>query len=582
MNHTNYVPEFFRIKILHNIADITFVLILVSEVKTTRKIRVFISDLCTIFCCPILSIYFLGTHSHSDSDSTAVTTRNALTQQSAIAATATLHEPRPAGGSTGHPDTMSPRTTDVSAPGHNIHAAPSPAVVHSNRAPSSTATTTHVQNNGVTTIPVQRRKGKPLSSGWKSLAWTKPHSNNLHQSPGHKKTATATPSQQQQQSPPPPQPPQQQAEERDIPNGRADHSPSSTSHHHRHHQQQPKEIAVSVEVGSTKFGGGPTSSLTSPPREEEAAPGAHRHHRHHKKTHKRRPREEQQPATVSSRGQPQTSFPAAITATGRSASVSRAKRWIPSARSEEFSSNSGAGAQATTFADFLKPVLDTAGYQTAPVGVAGGLTGLDALVNHSAPGQHRRQSSGADQDGNTIVMERSVSDSSIVTASDFGAPKKSNLPTILTDMKDEDAVVELVALLAKGRGLPVVKHAGSGGGKSRKLLKFNEIEGWVALCGMLPPYFKTKIMVRDIDRVDAKWCCVVVHAKGRSPVSACFLHGAVSSEGSFFMVHDMYISDGSSARSFVMRQVGLRACGVFSLLFFFFLRSAVRQNTKIS
>ena len=109
-------------------------------------------------------------------------------------------------------------------------------------------------------------------------------------------------------------------------------------------------------------------------------------------------------------------------------------------------------------------------------------------------------------------------------------------------MKDDDAIEELVELLARGKGLSVVKHAtGLGGSKSRKMLRFNEVEGSLSICGMLPPYFKTKIPVRDIDRVDAKWCCVVVHAKGRSPVSeTCtkasvhcfvFVHISAGSEG---------------------------------------------------
>lgn len=122
---------------------------------------------------------------------------------------------------------------------------------------------------------------------------------------------------------------------------------------------------------------------------------------------------------------------------------------------------------------------------------------------------------------NDIVMERSLSDSSVVTASDFGG-SRSHRPIILstaTAMTDEEAVAELSGLLSRGKGLPVVKHAtGLGGGKSRKLLKFSKAGGHLTLCGMLPPYFKTKIAVRDVDRVDAKWCCVVVHAKGRSPV----------------------------------------------------------------
>ena len=77
--------------------------------------------------------------------------------------------------------TMSPRTTEAAGPTQAIHAAPSPAVVQPHRAPSSTAVATEIRFEGAAAvanrIPVgskQRRKGKPLSSGWKSLAWTKP------------------------------------------------------------------------------------------------------------------------------------------------------------------------------------------------------------------------------------------------------------------------------------------------------------------------------------------------------------------------------------------------------------------------
>eukprot|EP00903_Cladosiphon_okamuranus_P010767 g10173.t1 len=119
-----------------------------------------------------------------------------------------------------------------------------------------------------------------------------------------------------------------------------------------------------------------------------------------------------------------------------------------------------------------------------------------------------------------FVVERSLSDSSIVTASDFGGPKYSKPIILDSQMSDEDAIEGLMALLAKGKGLPVIKHStGMGGGRSRKLLKLHQQGEWyLALCGILPPYFKTKIPVQDVDRVEAKWCCVVVHARGRSPI----------------------------------------------------------------
>lgn len=116
-------------------------------------------------------------------------------------------------------------------------------------------------------------------------------------------------------------------------------------------------------------------------------------------------------------------------------------------------------------------------------------------------------------------MERSLSDSSIVTASDFGGSVlKINLtpPTVLHEISDEDALDGLDRLCSRGRGLQVVKHAGYGGGKSRKYMKFSEQEKMLVFSGVLPPYLKTmKIPVEDIDRTEAKWCSVVLHAKER-------------------------------------------------------------------
>lgn len=151
-------------------------------------------------------------------------------------------------------------------------------------------------------------------------------------------------------------------------------------------------------------------------------------------------------------------------------------------------------------------------------------TGLDISMSQSTPMPSRRPSTTTD-DGNMVVVERSLSDSSVVTASSGGP--KSHKPIILTAISDQDAIAGLVALLEKGKGLPVVKHAAGlgGGGKSRKLLKLNEAAGLLTVCSMLPPYFKTKIPVQDVDRVDAKWCCVVIHAKGRSPVSGFVSRG---------------------------------------------------------
>lgn len=117
-----------------------------------------------------------------------------------------------------------------------------------------------------------------------------------------------------------------------------------------------------------------------------------------------------------------------------------------------------------------------------------------------------------------VRLERSLSDTSIITSSDLGLPK-ANAPTIVTEITDEEAISGLMAFCSQGKGLELVKHAGSGGGKSRKYLKYVHAERVLMFCGMRPPYFKTTIAVRDIDRAEAKWCCVVVHVKGRSPVS---------------------------------------------------------------
>ncbi len=153
-------------------------------------------------------------------------------------------------------------------------------------------------------------------------------------------------------------------------------------------------------------------------------------------------------------------------------------------------------------------------------------TGLDISMSQSTPMPSRRPSTTTDgADRGVIMVERSLSDSSVVTASSGGP--KSHKPIILTDVSDQDAIAGLVALLGKGKGLPVVKHATGlgGGGKSRKLLKLDEAAGLIYVCGTLPPYFKTKIPMQDVDRVDAKWCCVVIHAKARSPVSGFVSRG---------------------------------------------------------
>lgn len=138
------------------------------------------------------------------------------------------------------------------------------------------------------------------------------------------------------------------------------------------------------------------------------------------------------------------------------------------------------------------------------------------------------------QQGPEATINTTANNSKLVDAS-WNQYSSSSNNTLLTEMGDEDAVAKLVMLLSSsggagggGRGLPVVKSsantAGLVGGhnKGRKLLKFNHEEGLLELCGPLQPYFKKKkIPVYDIDRVESKWCCLVIHAKGRHPVREC-------------------------------------------------------------
>ncbi|CAN0345024.1 unnamed protein product [Ectocarpus sp. 6 AP-2014] len=217
-----------------------------------------------------------------------------------------------------------------------------------------------------------------------------------------------------------------------------------------------------------------------------------------------------------------------------------------SSQNSQLHSLATASASSTTSSGFYRLEEDNSDQQqqaarilAAENGRAGNgksrRTGRERPTGRGEPRQQQQQQDGGDSSNNNealnparfssaplatrrngaIIVERSLSDTSVVTASDFGAPV-SNSPTILTDLSDHDAVRELMGLLGRGKGLPVVKHATGLGGKSRKLLRLNELGGELAVCGMLPPYFKTKIPVRDVDRVDAKWCCVVIHAKGRS------------------------------------------------------------------
>ena len=164
--------------------------------------------------------------------------------------------------------------------------------------------------------------------------------------------------------------------------------------------------------------------------------------------------------------------------------------------------------------------------QSLPLPAALEGTGLGSSLSQTLPVPSPRPPA-ADADGDAIVAERALSDSSVVTGSSTTGGETSkppHEPVILTSMTDADAIAGLEALLGKGKGLSVVKHAvGLAGGKGRKLLRLSAAVGGqqrlLTLSGALPPYFKTKIPVQDVERVNAKWCCVVIHARGRSPVS---------------------------------------------------------------
>lgn len=115
--------------------------------------------------------------------------------------------------------------------------------------------------------------------------------------------------------------------------------------------------------------------------------------------------------------------------------------------------------------------------------------------------------------------ERALSDPSCSTVSDLVESLKADASSIFTEISEEGAIAVLSSLCSTGRGLPVVKHAGYGGSKARKILRYNKDGGVLVLTGIRPPFFKTKIPVTDVDRADVKWCCVVIHMKDRPLVS---------------------------------------------------------------
>lgn len=373
---------------------------------------------------------------------------------------------------------MSPRSTDVVTAGNNLRAAPSPFRAQSQQAPSSTATD---RANGATTAPSSKpRTAKPLSSGWKSLAWTKP--------PAAGRRTPATP----HSCPAVASSPMQQQQWASSPGLR---NPRNTNVH------DPADLESTINrviVSLAPTGGDETKARR----------------RHHSNRRTKRSVSTGYLADVAESANTRTPQRGTILAEVATASTVQEGHALDTMNEE---STRGRNRQAIALGELAPPAKHPVESDDVLRRAVRSFDGLGDCISSSTPTQHRRKLS-IDPPTN-VVLERSLSDTSIVTASDFGA-SKSNGPTILTDMTDEDAGAELIALLAKGKGLPVVKHStGLGGGKSRKLLRFNETEWCLSLCGMLPPYFKTKIPVQDIDRVDSKWCCVVVHAEGRSPVS---------------------------------------------------------------
>lgn len=358
---------------------------------------------------------------------------------------------------------MSPRATDSGMRAPAPAAAPSPIVIHSH----------HQQGS------YGRKKGKkPLSSGFKAIVWTTP--------PPVGTASTAPPSLSSQQR-------------RESPRAAPSPSGSASSEQHARKTDFGPVDEDRRRSGSNSSGGG--GSLRRSPRA-------------------RVPQAPQQP---SYKRQSSLGSPSALLRTEAEAARRQNKRlsYPPPAAAAESKGRAIGTARSEEFGDQLAGRA----LQGLPEPAALEGTGIESSTSHSAP--HSRRPAPTDAFGH-VVMERSLSDSSVVTASDFSVGQKSNnTPIILPSQQvsDEDAIKELVALLAKGKGLPVVKHAtGMGGGKSRKLLKLNQHQGagerHLVLCGVLPPYFKTRIPVQDVDRVEAKWCCVVVHARGRSPVRA--------------------------------------------------------------
>lgn len=377
---------------------------------------------------------------------------------------------------------MSPRMTDL--PGHHqLHAAAATSPLRSPHGSGGGVGAGVIGEGGATVLTrTRRRTSKPLSTGFKSVAWTKPAAESLRAAPG----APATLRQQRLQGGHGLSPTQR-------PNAIV--SPVNT---------RPRRSAVVVvrpaadiqAASPTAEGSGdPVGSPPVPPPRSVrdgnlagiAASG--------------NPTPVNQEAMFPSRKFNSAPEKRSAGAAGSGGSVGRRVRMeVPS---------SGPRDDSAILSTWREAPSTVPSWTQQPRSIP--LDTMDDSLN-SLPNDKP-------EDVREVRLERSLSDTSIVTASDFGGPPKPHAPIILSEISDEDAMAGLVSLCTKAKGLPVVKHAGSGGGKSRKLLRYDQDEGMLVFSGMRPPYFKTKIAAKDVDRADAKWCCVVVHIKGRSPVS---------------------------------------------------------------
>ncbi|CAM9382211.1 unnamed protein product [Scytosiphon promiscuus] len=409
---------------------------------------------------------------------------------------------------------MSPRAVDH---GTRAAASPSPVVFHSQQHHAPVAA--HHHHDGQDGGMRFRKPKKPLSSGFKAIVWTSAPPVGIKSTASPLKAAVVVSSHRRGSPPGAPASPAAPAPSAPSPDGRISADP-----HHRgrddHGGDQHANFVAPAPHRTDSGRGSGRGRRRSPP---TAAPAPLQHSA----------KQQNRLADISeSRGLLHTGDAAEASRiserTQRFASLNESDvRRVLDRRSvsEEFSGQPERSDYRTGGSLHIPPArpdqdIPPAALPAELEAPAGGIDSSSASMPLPSPSRISSSTTPYPH-ANDIVMERSLSDSSVVTASDFGG-SRSQRPIILstaTAMSDEEAVAELSSLLSRGKGLPVVKHAtGLGGGKSRKLLKFSKLGGHLTLCGMLPPYFKTKIAVGDVDRVDAKWCCVVVHAKGRSPL----------------------------------------------------------------